>query len=57
MWCRICLQAIKAHVEGEKALLADSINSGPMAELQVRLCSANQATFRSELPHTDAAGL
>jgi hypothetical protein len=36
------LQAIKAHVEAEKALLADSINSGPMAELQVNRGSCIQ---------------
>lgn len=33
-------EAIKVHVESEKALLADSINSGPVAELQGRLHEA-----------------
>lgn len=39
----LCWQAIKVHVESEKSLLADSINSGPVAELQVKymqLCAA-----------------
>ncbi|KAF6266081.1 hypothetical protein COO60DRAFT_642348 [Scenedesmus sp. NREL 46B-D3] len=33
-------EAIKVHVESEKSLLADSINSGPVAELQGRLHEA-----------------
>lgn len=33
-------QAIKAHVEAEKALLADSLKIGPMAELRSQLHDA-----------------
>jgi hypothetical protein len=47
MSCRHVLQAIKVHVEAEKSLLADSINTGPMAELQVKTCTC-MVTARQE---------